>query len=478
MTRSTRSSPGRLDSGPRYLTPRTGSTYGHQVAALAALLGFRAMPGQRLVFDLLAEADDAGRLKHRLAVLSQPRRAGKTEAALVHAVWRCLREPGLRVWLTAQTRQDAAETFLELGGRVGRSPLAPRVQVFRGNGSERLQFANGSTLRPFAPKEDSLHGRAADVLIYDEAWTFSEVLGQALLTAAIPAVSTAPESQIILSSAAGNAESAWWAGWVDRLRRDEVAGVDSGVPLGREPTFDEIAAHHPAVPELVGLDALRAASLTMSVADFKRSFGNVPSTSASSAVDPSSWDRCGTVDDFPDTVPYVLGIDVDAGRDFSVIAAAGPLPDGRIGVEVLDARSGVDWLLPRLEGRLAAAMEVVENDQQLLAVCGDDGGPARGILDSLDRSRLLGSRPRRFSTREWATGCAAVFDLVKSERLRHRRQPVLDQSVASATQRPLGDSWVWGRRTSKVPVSPLTAVTAAVTGLLAVSEQGNGVWIA
>lgn len=469
---------------PRFATTLRGRTYGAQVAGLARLVGFRPLAGQRKVFDLLAEVNGAGLLANRVNVLSMPRRSGKTEAAMLHAVWRCLREPGCRVWVTAQSLGDAREPLMETANRLVRVPaLNSRIRVFRGAGFERIAFHNGSAIRIFAPREDSLHGRTLDVLIADECWVFSELLGASIMTASLPAMATSKAPQVILCSSAGTARSEWWQGWVERARLcDGVVGLDYGLAPGTEASLEAIAAAHPAVPDLVSMEALAAAQGAMSVADFTRSFGNVATGTAEQLLDPHQWRACATAAEFGD-VAYAIGVDLEVDRQYASIAAAGEI-DGKVCVEVLQSRAGVDWVVPALEGMVTAASASAAESARFMALAADDGGPARSVLDQLERAQVVHRRTEaspaqrlvRLSLREWSAACGTVFDLINSGGLRHREQAVLTEAVRTAGRRMVGDTWVWGRK--GVTSSPLTACTAAVAGLLATRRPAGqaSVW--
>ena len=56
----------------------------------------------------------------------------------------------------------------------------------------------------------------------------------------------------------------------------------------------------------------------------------------------------------------------------------------------------------------------------------------------------------------------ALFDGVTDHAIAHRGDPVLDAAAAGAGRRPVGDGWVWSRRTSTAEVSPLTAASLAL----------------
>ncbi len=60
----------------------------------------------------------------------------------------------------------------------------------------------------------------------------------------------------------------------------------------------------------------------------------------------------------------------------------------------------------------------------------------------------------------------SFLDELAAGRLRHAGQPELDAAVRHGAQRPLGGALAWQRRGMPVDVSPLSAATLAVWGLL------------
>jgi hypothetical protein len=60
-----------------------------------------------------------------------------------------------------------------------------------------------------------------------------------------------------------------------------------------------------------------------------------------------------------------------------------------------------------------------------------------------------------------ARACADLVDQVGAASLAHRAQGLLDDTLAGAGRRPLGDGWAWSRRRSDADISPLVAATLA-----------------
>jgi hypothetical protein len=69
------------------------------------------------------------------------------------------------------------------------------------------------------------------------------------------------------------------------------------------------------------------------------------------------------------------------------------------------------------------------------------------------------------STIDHAQACGQFIDAAVNGGLRHLGQLSLDGAVAGAVLRMAGDAEVWGRRSSKVDITPLVAVTLALGGI-------------
>jgi hypothetical protein len=83
---------------------------------------------------------------------------------------------------------------------------------------------------------------------------------------------------------------------------------------------------------------------------------------------------------------------------------------------------------------------------------------AAGIVAELRRARVTVTP---IGARDHAQACGAFVDRLAAATLTHRAQPALDDAVAGAARRPLGDAWLWSRRHSTVDIAPLVAATLA-----------------
>jgi hypothetical protein len=145
----------------------------------------------------------------------------------------------------------------------------------------------------------------------------------------------------------------------------------------------------------------------------------------------------------------VCAFDVSLDRGNAALATAGRTGDGRVAVEVVAYRRGVGWI----EDEVRAWRR--RNPSGLVVA----DALAAGTL--AERLEAAGVEVLRTGPSQMARACADLVDQVSGAGLCHRGQAVLDDAVAAAGRRILGDGWAWSRRGSDVDISPLVAVTLA-----------------
>lgn len=157
----------------------------------------------------------------------------------------------------------------------------------------------------------------------------------------------------------------------------------------------------------------------------------------------------------------VACVDVSHDRGMAHIAVAALRADGKVHVEVVASRAGVEWVKPWL------------TDPQFphrakWRVTGQaNGAPVSSLLPDLEAAGLT---VVPWQGPDLARGSGVFYDLVRglsedgsnTPGVYHRPQPVLDVPAATAVTKPLGDGWVWDRRHSPTDISPLVAATGAV----------------
>ena len=155
-----------------------------------------------------------------------------------------------------------------------------------------------------------------------------------------------------------------------------------------------------------------------------------------------------------------FALSVSPNGNSAAIAVAGTRADGLEHIEIAYHDQGTGWVIDEV---LAMA---ARNDGFVLAV--PASGPAGPVVAMLEREGVTVVAAK---TTDASNACGGLLIAARDGRLRHRGQRSLDVAVAGAKRKEIGDSWVWGRKTSTSDVSPLEAVTLARWALGSVSEK-------
>lgn len=436
---------------PLAATPRNPDrpTDGALVAVVAEALGTPLMPWQRQVADVAGERLPNGAYAYPIVVVSVPRQSGKTTLMRARLVARCLTQPGVQVFYTAQTGKDARERWRDLTKQIMASPMRNRVAIKQAAGAERVVFGNGSELRVFAPVGTALHGYTPPEVHLDEAWAHDGVRGEELMGAIVPAQITIPDRQLWIVSTAGTSESAFFRRWYDAAvdGTDGVAGFVWAAPPGADAYSPETwKQFHPALGQTISTEDLAAAASAHSRAEFERAYCNRWTRTSASVIPADVW--AALADDLaPPTEAVALAYDVAHDRGSADVVAAWPDGDG-YAIKLVQSGPGYGWV----------GADVGELADQLGAPIGADGhGPANSVTEKLaERARVL-------TAAEYASACGEFLELVNTGRLRHDGSPRLAEAAQNVMWRPMqADLWGWSRRTSAGPVSALVAATVAV----------------
>lgn len=463
-------------------------------------MGKPLIPWQRAAVDVALELLEDGSWAYTIVVVSVQRQAGKTTVFGPIAHERAAVNRDAKCWWTAQTRQDARDSWMDMLDLVRRSPLGVAAKVRESNGSEAVTYPSGGSFRPFAPTEDALHGKANELVAVDEAWAFTGDEGDALDQAILPTFTTTG-GQLWIISTAGTAQSAWLKDYIDKGRaavaagrRDGVClieyGVDAdtadlveramtayneaaavatadqpiegtAVDLAYTAALEALLEWHPAAPKYGGhlkIPALKQAAEKMTPGAFLRAYGNhwtgaseqvIPAHAyAATKVDAESWPRPTSGD-----LTLAVATSID-GESTSILAAYRPTAGEQVHVDVLDRRPGVSWVAKRVR-ELRAAWGVTD------PVAHDSSGPVLDVADRLG-DELGADQLRPFTTREYVTACAGLLSAFKNGEVRHCDRPELAAAVASASRRQVGDGgWAFARIKSGEPIDAVEGVAIA-----------------
>ena len=465
-----------MTAEPLYATPSTPGA--RSLAAPAArVLGalnpgtpVLPMPWQVEALRVALEVEDdptapgGYRFRYRTVVITVPRQAGKTTIARGVLAHRLAWRPYAAVLGTAQDRTLAAKLWREVVAAYEGPGLRRQVaNVWRGFGSETLTLRNGSSYVISAPSKKAGHGLTLDLGFCDEAWAIpDDRLSQGLEPALM-----VRRGQLWIISTAGTAESPWLRSWIERGRagsNPDLAYLEYGAPDDVDPADPAVwRAANPAHGFTTDDDALAHAFRSMPLAEFERAHLNRWTTVADHALPPAWWAAAAdpTLDLEPAAGRVAIALEIAGDRSAGSIAIASPLPNDRIGVELIDYRPDTDWLAAR-------ALDLWRRWRPA-AIWVDPFGPANTVADALEVLRVPVARANAGNVTAAAAG---LYDDLRDDRLRHRAEPLLDLAVRSAVRRTVVDRWAFSRGKSAADISPLNAVALARYALLS-SARGS-----
>ena len=430
---------------------------GEDAVALCSAVGLVLDPWQEhVVRGMLGERLDRRFSAPQVGVVV-PRQQGKgviLEARALAGLF--LLEERYIIW-TAHELKTAQAAFLRLRGWIDGSPeLSAMVrQMYTGNTENSIVLNDGRTLRFLARTHGSGRGLTADALILDEAYA----LKQGELAALMPTIATSDNPQTIYTSSAGMPNSEVLASVRERGMNPKTKGLAyfewSAEDDADPDDMRALAQANPGLGTRLSLDHVASERAAMDDETFKRErLGIWAKIGGDSAIPEASWAACLDHDSVAGS-RVVFAVDVPPARDVATIAAVSERPDGVRHVEVVDRRAGVSWVPSRLRE--------LRDRWSPLAVVLDEGSAAGALLPDVKRE---GVRTVPLSMKQYGQACAGVYDAVQQRKLAHTGQVELDDAVASARVRGVGESlWKWDRKNQVSDISPLIAVTHAWHGL-------------
>lgn len=323
-----------------------------------------------------------------------------------------------------------------------------------------IELANGNRLEYHARSSAGARGFTGDLIILDEAYDLDpEEIAAMMPTMAARSLDGNP--QIWYTSSAGMPKSTELA----NIRERGVAGESprlayfewSADPAAASDDVEAIYQANPGLGIRISLEwVLENEYEGMSDEQYRRErLGIWAQLGGDRAVSESEWARVLDRASMPGQF-VAFGLDVPRSRDSANVAVISEREDGRLHAEVIERRNGTSWV-PLFLRELQQAWGT-----NAVPVVIDAAGAAGSLLTDLDRERV---RYTLVNARQVARACAQVFDDILERRLVHRGQCELDEAVAGAATKAVGESlWRWVGATGVADISPLYAVTLARHG--------------
>jgi hypothetical protein len=366
---------------------------------------------------------------------------------------------------TAHEFRTCFEHFLRMVQLVESCPDIDRqvARIRRGDGQQAIEMKSGQRLRFMARSGGSGRGMSGDAVYLDEAFALTKPMMGALL----PTLSARPNPQIWYTSSAPMASSTV----LHDVRNRGIEGTSSRLffaewSANNQASPDDVDAWYDAVPALgirISEEFIHAEREAMPDEEFLRERLGIPDMPVTDKVAPpaipaDAWQATAT------TIPHdvapggcVFAYDVHDGWA-SIAIAAGTLSAAY--VEVVAHQSGDGWLPRRL-------VELAERWKPISIGLDGGNGPAVAVLgvarEQFEEAGLDPDLLRPITSADYKAACGSFLRSVVDGTL---TRPVvapdqLENAAVVASERRIGDAFVWDRRTATVPLAPLVAATVA-----------------
>jgi phage terminase large subunit-like protein len=420
------------------------------------------MPWQKWVLDDMMRVDAKGMYIRKTSLLLVARQNGKSHLGRMRVIWGLFYGGEMKHLIMSSNRATALMTFREIAWIIENAPhLKAGTKAIRyANGGERIELLNGATLDLVSDTRDSSRGRTADFLWIDEVREISKDG----YTAAIPTTRARPNSQTFLSSNAGDAFSET----LNNLRERALSAPPKsfGFYEYSAPQYCKIndrqawALANPSLGYTITEEAIEEAIATSPIE-------NTRTETLCQWIDSlsSPWPH-GVLEDTSDSTlemaagAYtVFGFDVSPSRRNGSLVAGQLLPDGRIGIGILETYSSqvaIDEL------KMAASIKAWCDIYKPRLVCFDKYA-TQTIADRLSNSGVM---VEDVSGQQFYKACGDLLEGLVNHRVVHNGQAELIQQMNNCSAKVNDAAWRIIKRKSAGDISAPIGLAMVVTKLM------------
>lgn len=476
---STTASTPRLSEVARHLVIPDGikTSVHHRIKPRLAAMGVHYDPWQEGAATVALGCRADGKFAATVGgvVWSIPRQVGKTYTVGNLLIALAIEIPGIRIVWTSHHGRTTTNTFRSMQGMVKRKQIRPFMPAGGGvrtaNGEQEIRFANGSLIL-FGAREHGF-GRgmdAVDILVFDEA----QILDIKALEDMVPATNQARNPHGGLVFFIGTPPRPTDNGEAFRAKRRRALSGESNdifyVEMGADPDADlddrdQWAKANPSYPLRTPLESmLRMRENIPDDASWGReAMGKWDEVAEVQRVIPSDiWNALAAGSEAPaqDAPPSALAVDMSHDRVISIDGCW--LTEHSCHVEILaldaapNSSTAVEWLVERAGRKIPVVI--------------DSYSPAASMIPTL---KARGVRVVVTNANDMSKACGGFFDDALAGRLTHADQKQLNDALAGASRRKIGDAggWGWDRRDPTVNISPLVSATLARFGATVTTKK-------
>ena len=426
------------------------------------------MPYQKHVLNQMLMVDKKNNYRIKTALLLISRQNGKSFLGRVRVIWGMFYGGEKKIIIMSANRATSLMLFREIAWTIESTPeLKAMTKAIRyANGGERIELLNGATLDVISDNSSSPRGRTADFLWIDEIREISEDGYKA----AVPVTRARANAQTFLTSNAGDHFSSVLNGLVERAKDypPETYG------------YYEYSA-----PQYCKIDIASDSFWRTAVAPSNPALGftiTKESIEEAIATNPIEQTRtetlCQWIDSLQSPWPHgileetsdntlemspgaytVFGFDTSPSKRHGSLVAGQLLPDGRIGIGILETYSSqmaIDEL------KMAASIKSWCDLYKPRLVCFDKYA-TQTISDRLKQSGVM---VEDVSGQQFYKACGDLLEGLVNHRVVHNGMPELIQQFNNCAAKVNDSAWRIIKRKSAGDISAIIGVAMVVSKLM------------
>ena len=442
--------------------PLKGETKLQDIKDLCEIIQMPLLPWQEHVLKDMLTVDKKGMWVRKTNLLLIARQNGKTHLARMLILAHLLKWDSRNIVIMSSNRSMALDTFRQVAYLLENNDhLKGFVKQIRyANGTESIEMLDGRRLDVVAATRDGSRGRTADFLYIDELREVSEEGYRA----AIPTTRARPNAQTLLTSNAGDAFSVVLNGMRERALENPPRSF--GFYEYSAPQFCRIddrkgwAMANPALGYTITEEAIEEAVATSPVENTRTETLCQWIDSLSSPWTHGSIEECSDASLEIAVGGYtVFAFDVSPSRRNASLVAGQILPDGRIGVGLLqtwESQVSVDDL------KIAADIKAWADKYRPRQICFDK----YATQTIADRLANAGQIVQDVSGAAFYQACTDMKDSLDNKRLVHKGQDLWIQMMNNCAAKTNDSSWRIIKRKSAGDISGAIGSCMVVTQLL------------
>lgn len=458
-----RKQPLRGATEPRLHSPYLkGKSLVQDVIDLCEIVKTPLLPYQKFILTDMLRVDKKGNFQRKTVLLLIARQSGKTFLARMLILAHLVKWPSRNILIMSSNRSMALDTFRQVAYMLeSNDHLKGMVKQIRyANGTESIEMIDGTRLDVVAATRDGSRGRSADFLYIDELREITEEGYRA----AIPTTRARSNAMTLLTSNAGDAFSTVLNDMRSRALESPPASFgfyEYSAPAHCKVTDRKAwAMANPALGYTVTEEALEEAVATSPIENTRTELLCQWISSLQSPFPPNSIEDCSdsTLEMSPGAYT-VFGFDKSpSSRDCSLVAGQ-ILPDGRIGVGILETWES---LVSIDELQVAAAIKGWADIYRPRQICYDKYA-TQTIADRLTNA---GQICVDVSGAQFYQACSDLLDATVNRRWVHNGQDILINQFANVAAKNNDSSWRIVKRQSAGSVAAPIAIAMVISTLM------------